>query len=98
MNCDDNDDYWWWLLMQWNMLQDFKLVLTSDNIFGASAQQIDHVQMRPKMNHNLQFGHERFESQHVTLWTNHFDRHYCLWSGVDANRFTFQDATKRSRT
>lgn len=54
--------------------------------------------MRSKMNHDFQFGHERFESQHVTVGADHFYCHCRLRFRVNTDRLALQDPTECSGT
>ena len=87
-----------------NILHHF---LTGDNIllaltytfgdFGASAHQVNDIQVRPQMDHNLQFTNERFKCGYIYRRTNHFYSHRrdgFVW--FQSDRFRFKHSTECS--
>ncbi len=66
------------------------------HVFGAGAEQVDDVEVRAHVDHDFQFGLERFQRHLVSFGAHHLDGHRRHRLGADADGFGFEDATEGS--
>ena len=71
---------------------------TIGNLFGASTQKVNHIQVRSKVDENLELGCEGFEGNRIQSGLDHFDRyrsHFIFfWVVHSTNLFSLNDHTK----